>query len=693
MTSKKKALKVVFVDDGTQEDLCYSGETLLAPLSQLSNWMLTGTPISFCPVSVSDKLWSTKEGNELHQTITVMDIYSDKSIEELRLEDYNVKKPNDWYSRSHFSRTPFVSKVEVHGSSKDSSFVSQGLSFGQAVESQQLFKQSTTKIKPVRMSITTSAEDSDGPYQLPKFSFSSTPSMNFSSTSDPSSVFAPVKLLKSEKEPLSALTVAKKERVRDDLLQSIVKCMQIQSSLYRLVLLKLQLHVTAEAATDNQAPSQNSTTFKDKSSKPQLSSQGANNSPSALLCELKMPMEALMHCASIQRSLFEKLLFSITPTTNSEDDQGIESYSSGMQDSKPKVHVNMITFQYDLEEITFKKKMECNYIRNPFSDLHVTSTSEDVVHHVFVRDKCFVSVGAAAKRLPHGSGILKTSTGKVLYSGEWCKGKRHGNGEASIYAASCTVGDSTAQHGYYTGAWKHNMRHGRGKMYFTSGAVYDGQWKFDKMTGHGTLKLPDGSIQEGSWRDGKLHGCAVFTWPHGVCEYREYDEKQGQLRSCHIKEENLESISLKSSFYSQLMNLQECVNKLKDDKGILTEQLNAFEEDHAKTAGKVMASLCRLQEWKDDMRKNQEEFNTKLKETESKSADKIRTLENELEQSQNAQLCQICFERSRDCIIMPCTHLLYCRMCVSEHKMKGVNRCPSCRGPISGEILCNINHS
>jgi len=31
MTSKKKALKVVFVDDGTQEDLCYSGETLLAP--------------------------------------------------------------------------------------------------------------------------------------------------------------------------------------------------------------------------------------------------------------------------------------------------------------------------------------------------------------------------------------------------------------------------------------------------------------------------------------------------------------------------------------------------------------------------------------------------------------------------------------------------------------------------------------
>ena len=70
-------------------------------------------------------------------------------------------------------------------------------------------------------------------------------------------------------------------------------------------------------------------------------------------------------------------------------------------------------------------------------------------------------------------------------------------------------------------------RHGRGNMMFFSGAVYDGQWKFDKVTGYGTLKLPDGSIQEGTWRDGKLHGCAVFTWPHGVSEYREYDATRG----------------------------------------------------------------------------------------------------------------------------------------------------------------------
>ena len=96
----------------------------------------------------------------------------------------------------------------------------------------------------------------------------------------------------------------------------------------------------------------------------------------------------------------------------------------------------MITFQYDLEEITFKNKMECKYIRNPFSNQHVNSTSEDVVHHVFVRDKYFASVGTAAKRLPHGCGILKTSSGKVLYSGEWCKGKWLQN-ERSVIVLMC----------------------------------------------------------------------------------------------------------------------------------------------------------------------------------------------------------------------------------------------------------------
>lgn len=62
---------------------------------------------------------------------------------------------------------------------------------------------------------------------------------------------------------------------------------------------------------------------------------------------------------------------------------------------------------------------------------------------------------------------------------------------------------------------------------FSSGAVYEGQWQYDKMTGYGTLTLPDGTVQEGSWKDGCLDGCVQFTWPHGVTEFREYNERRG----------------------------------------------------------------------------------------------------------------------------------------------------------------------
>ena len=114
-----------------------------------------------------------------------------------------------------------------------------------------------------------------------------------------------------------------------------------------------------------------------------------------------------------------------------------------------------------------------------------------------------------------------------------------------------------------------------------------------------------------------------------------------------------------------------------------------------------MSSLSKLKanfstQRKKDYQQQRDEYEQKLKkaaESESKSAERIRELEKLLEESSNAQLCQICFEHPRDCIIMPCTHLLYCRACVAEHKRSGANRCPTCRGPISGEILCNVNHS
>ena len=70
---------------------------------------------------------------------------------------------------------------------------------------------------------------------------------HFSSDGDRDFVFNPQQPCLQDscvrKEPLS--TVSSKLQLRDTLLQNILKCRKIQNSLYRLVLLKLQSHVTA----------------------------------------------------------------------------------------------------------------------------------------------------------------------------------------------------------------------------------------------------------------------------------------------------------------------------------------------------------------------------------------------------------------------------------------------------------------
>ena len=154
-----------------------------------------------------------------------------------------------------------------------------------------------------------------------------------------------------------------------------------------------------------------------------------------------------------------------------------------------------------------------------------------------------------------------------------------------------------------------------------------------------------------------------------------------------------------SSIRSQLLTLRECVLELKDEKRFLTEELNMQKKEHAETTNKIMTTLGMMQtsfiaQRKKDFLKHEAEYGKKLQraaESELQSAERVRELEKSLEQALNAQQCQICFERPRDCIIMPCTHLLYCRACVNEHKRRGDSRCPTCRGPISGEILCNVN--
>lgn len=53
----------------------------------------------------------------------------------------------------------------------------------------------------------------------------------------------------------------------------------------------------------------------------------------------------------------------------------------------------------------------------------------------------------------------------------------------------------------------------------------------------------------------------------------------------------------------------------------------------------------------------------------------------------NTTLCQICFTRERDCVLLPCRHLLTCHECAKNWKQhnrrnNGTATCPGCRKPI-----------
>ena len=76
-----------------------------------------------------------------------------------------------------------------------------------------------------------------------KRDFAVTPVIDFTSESDPNLGFTSPQPQGADEKPLSEMSVSEAQELKDALLESIAKCMQIQSSLYRLVLVKLRARV------------------------------------------------------------------------------------------------------------------------------------------------------------------------------------------------------------------------------------------------------------------------------------------------------------------------------------------------------------------------------------------------------------------------------------------------------------------
>ena len=83
----------------------------------------------------------------------------------------------------------------------------------------------------------------------PNTLFTLTPNISFTSESNPACVFTATQTHATERQKPTALSISEAKQLRDALLGSIVKCTQIQNSLYRLLLLKLQVHITGPSDT------------------------------------------------------------------------------------------------------------------------------------------------------------------------------------------------------------------------------------------------------------------------------------------------------------------------------------------------------------------------------------------------------------------------------------------------------------
>ena len=108
----------------------------------------------------------------------------------------------------------------------------------------------------------------------------------------------------------------------------------------------------------------------------------------------------------------------------------------------------------------------------------------------------------------HGQGTLVDADGNV-YDGEFERGEFHGMGKYKTSAVSGGGASGSAEGvkaEVYTGEWRRGKRCGQGQQLYSSGAIYVGMWIDDKFQGQGRYIYPDGSDWDGEWHAGKKHG-------------------------------------------------------------------------------------------------------------------------------------------------------------------------------------------
>eukprot|EP00698_Gefionella_okellyi_P025372 TRINITY_DN9259_c0_g1_i2.p1 TRINITY_DN9259_c0_g1~~TRINITY_DN9259_c0_g1_i2.p1 ORF type:complete len:270 (+),score=62.84 TRINITY_DN9259_c0_g1_i2:786-1595(+) len=69
--------------------------------------------------------------------------------------------------------------------------------------------------------------------------------------------------------------------------------------------------------------------------------------------------------------------------------------------------------------------------------------------------------------------------------------------------------------------------------------------------------------------------------------------------------------------------------------------------------------------------------------------EKLKASQEQLEDERFKTMCQICMDKPRDTLLLPCVHFLYCSACVSKALAQG--GCPACRTPVSGKLHVKLS--
>ncbi len=251
------------------------------------------------------------------------------------------------------------------------------------------------------------------------------------------------------------------------------------------------------------------------------------------------------------------------------------------------------------------------------------------------------------------------------YKGEMTNGKMHGHGKY-IFNSQAT----------YVGEFENEMFHGYGIYSWPSGKIYVGHYCQNIRSGMGILIIPGhGSIYSGEWDTDKRNGCGIEVASDGVF-WGLWKENVRHGLGHFLSAEDL-------SLWQQHWNAGEMTSSMlltKSDRSVIadlvTTVMSTFDTICKVRRSGLTFSLPAAVQASNRLPVNTSPTKHHDNSTEADTTDCCLC---------KIMRCGICFARPRNCVLLPCTHLLYCSQCIEQLQS---NSCPACRSPISGKLVC-----